>query len=130
MIKDFGGAGLRFDFLDDIFGDFFGGRGFSFRKFSRPGGIKFQSWPAGRINIDEMFGQVQKAQPVRYEITIGAEEAKTGTRKVLPRKGRKLEVKIPAAVKDGSMVKLSNALQITDGRPGDILIQIRVKDGK
>ncbi len=130
LMKDFGGAGLRFDFLDDIFGDFFGGKGFSFKKVSRPGGIEFQNWPGERINIDEMFGQAQKAQPVRYELTISTEEAKTGTRKVLPRKGRRLEVRIPAAVKNGSMVKLSNALQITDGRPGDILIQIRVKDGK
>jgi len=35
MIRDFGGAGLRFDFLDDIFSDFLGGKGFSFRKFSK-----------------------------------------------------------------------------------------------
>lgn len=130
LMKDFGGAGLRFDFLDDIFGGFFAGKGFSFRKFSRPGGIKFQNWPGGRINIDEMFGQAQKVQPVRYELTISTEEARTGARKVLPRKGRRLEVGIPAAVKNGSIVKLSNALQITDGRPGDIIIQIRVKDGK
>lgn len=35
MMKDFGGAGLRFDFLDDIFGDVLKGRGssFSFRSF-------------------------------------------------------------------------------------------------
>jgi hypothetical protein len=35
MMKDFGGVGLRFDFLDDIFGDFLKGRGssFSFRNF-------------------------------------------------------------------------------------------------
>ena len=30
MMKDFGGAGLRFDFLDDVFGDFLKGRGSSF----------------------------------------------------------------------------------------------------
>jgi len=130
LMKDFGGAGLRFDFLDDIFGDFFGGKAFSFKRSSRPGGIKFQNWPGGGINIDEMFGLAQKAQPVRYELTISTEEAQAGTRKVLPRKGRRLEVRIPAAVKNGSIVKLSNALQITDGRPGDILIQIRIKNGK
>jgi curved DNA-binding protein len=129
LMKDFGGAGLRFDFLDDIFGDFFGGKGVSFKGFGRPGGVRFESWPGGKIDLDEMFGQAQKAQPVRYELAITVEEAMTGTRRVLPRKGRKLEVKIPAAVKTGSIVKLSNALQLTDGRPGDILIQIKVKEG-
>jgi len=129
LMKDFGGAGLRFDFLDEIFSDFLGGKGFSFKRFGGPGGIKFESWPGGRIDIDEMFGQPQKAQPVRYELTINPEEARTGTKKIFSRKGRRLEVKIPAAVKTGSIVKLSNALRITDGRPGDILIQIKVKDG-
>ena len=129
LMKDFGGAGLRFDFLDDIFSGFLRGRGFSFKKFSRPGGIRFRSWPGGRINIDEIFGQAQKAQPVRYELAISVEEARTGTKKMLSRKGKRLEVRIPAAVKTGSIVKLSNALQLTDGRPGDILIQVRIKGG-
>ncbi len=129
LMTDFGGAGLKFDFLDDIFGDFLASKGFSFRKFSRPGGIRFERQPGTGINLDELFGQAQKVQPVRYELTISAEEARTGTNKVLSRKGKRLEVKIPAAVKTGSIVKLSNALQLTDGRPGDILIQIRVKNG-
>jgi curved DNA-binding protein len=128
LMKDFGGAGLGFDFLDDIFSDFLGGKGFSFKTFGGPGGIRFESWPGGRINLAEIFGQAQKARPVRYELTITAEEARTGTKKILPRKGRRLEVKIPAAVRTGSIVRLSNALQLTDGRPGDILIQIKVKD--
>jgi len=128
VMKDFGGADLGFDFLDDIFGDFLSGRGFSFKRSSRPGGIRFESSPGGQINIDEMFAQAQEAPPVRYELTISAEEAKTGTRKVLSRKGRRLEVKIPPGVKTGSIVRLSNALQVTDGRPGDIMVQIKVKD--
>jgi len=127
LMNDFGGAGLEFDFLDDIFGDFLAGKGFSFKTFGKPGGVRFASWPGGRINIDELFTQAQKAQPVHYELTISAEEAKTGTKKVLSRKGRRLEVKIPAAIKTGSIVRLTNALQLTDGHPGDILIQIKVK---
>ncbi len=31
--KDFGGSGLGFDFLDNVFGDFLKGRGFSFKTF-------------------------------------------------------------------------------------------------
>jgi len=128
LIKDFGGAGLGFDFLDDIFGDFLGGKGFSFKIFGKPGRMKFGNWSGRRINLDEMFAQAQKTQTVRYELAITAAEARSGIKKVLTRKGRRLEVKIPPAVKTGSVVKLSNALQLTDGRPGDILIQIKVGD--
>jgi len=39
-------------------------------------------------------------------------------------------VNIPAGVIAGSTIKLTNALQLTDGQPGDILIQIKVKDEK
>lgn len=130
LMKDFGGAGLRFDFLDDIFGDLLGGKGASFSmRFGGRGGRRFKNSPGGRINIMDMFGRSPKAQNVRYELTLSAEEAITGTVKVLSRKGKRLEVKIPAAVKTGSIVKLNNALHVTDGRPGDILIEVRIKDG-
>ncbi len=66
--------------------------------------------------------------PVRYEIDVTVEEARLGTHKILPRQGKKLEVSIPAGVKTGSVVKLVNAQQVTDGHPGDILIQVRVKE--
>ena len=35
VMRDFGGAGLGFDFLDGIFGDFLKGRNFSFRTYRR-----------------------------------------------------------------------------------------------
>ena len=65
---------------------------------------------------------------VRYELAITAEEARLGSKKLLTRNNKQLEVTIPPGVNTGSMVKLTNALQLTDGRPGDILIQIRVKE--
>ena len=34
LMQDFGGSGLGFDFLDNVFGDALKGRGFSFRTFS------------------------------------------------------------------------------------------------
>ena len=70
----------------------------------------------------------QGFNPVHYEMTITAEEATLGTKKVLSRKDARLEVIIPAGVRTGSTVKLTNVLQITDGRPGDILIKIKVKE--
>jgi thioredoxin 1 len=80
--------------------------------------------------MNESSDQGQAFTPVRYEMTITAEEARLGTKKILSRQGKKLEVNIPAGVKTGSNVKLANALQVTDSRPGDILIQVKVKEGK
>jgi DnaJ-class molecular chaperone len=130
MMKDFGGAGLRFDFLDDIFGDVLKGRGssFSFRSFGgRPGRVIFESRPGQAINLDEIFGQARRPHEVHYELAISQKEASRGVKKILKRKGKKLEVKIPAGVRTGSIVKLRNARQISDGSPGDILIKVIVK---
>jgi thioredoxin 1 len=80
--------------------------------------------------MSESSEQSQAFTPVRYEMTITAEEARLGVKKILSRQGKKLEVSVPAGVKTGSTVKLANALQVTDGHPGDILIQVKVKEGK
>ena len=128
MMKDFGGAGLRFDFLDDIFGDFLKGRGssFSFRR-GRPGRVRFEARPGQEINLNEIFGQARRPQEVHYEIAISRGEALQGVKKILKRRGKRLEVKIPAGVRTGSLVRLRNARQISDGLPGDILIKVIVK---
>jgi curved DNA-binding protein len=130
MMKDFGGAGLRFDFLDDIFGDLLKGRGssFSFRSFGdRPGRVRFEARPGQEINLDEIFGQARRPQEVHYELAISQEEALQGVKKMLKRRGKKLEVKIPAGVRTGEVVRLRNARQTSDGSPGDILIKVIVK---
>ncbi len=77
--------------------------------------------------MSEFFDESEALIPVRYEITITKEEARLGIKKILSRHGKKLEVNIPAGVKTGSTVKLTNALQVTDDHPGDILIQVNVK---
>jgi len=131
LMKDFGGAGLGFGFLDDIFGEVLGGRGFSFRAFGSgvggSRGVRFET-PVG-INLDEIFGQARRAQrqDVRYEIVITKDQALRGLEKDLVRKGKKLKVRIPAGIKSGMKVKLRNACQVTDGQPGDILVQVKVK---
>ena len=78
--------------------------------------------------MSESFDQGQAGNSVRYELAITAEEARLGTKKILSRQGKRLEVNIPAGVVTGNTVKLTNALQVTDGHPGDILIQIKVKE--
>jgi len=74
--------------------------------------------------------QPGKAAIVNYELDLTEEEAERGTSRVLPRNGKRLQVTIPAGMKTGNTVKLTNALQVTDGQAGDILIQIRVKSGE
>lgn len=131
LMKDFGGSGLGFDFLDNIFGDFLQGRGFSFKTFGQgfgsPRGMRFE-FPEG-INLEEIFGQTKHPprQDVRYEITITKEQAARGLEKDLVRRGKRLRVKIPAGVKPGPAIRLRNARQITDGQPGDILISVKLK---
>jgi len=65
-------------------------------------------------------------KPVTYELTIKEFETITGTTKLLVRNDKRLEVKIPNCVDNGTKVVLSNALKITDGEDGDILIVIKV----
>ena len=130
LMRDFGGSGLRFDFLDDIFGDFQRGRGFSFKTFSqRFGGQRGMRFEVpGGISLEEIFGQAQPPshQDAYYEIAITKEQAARGLEKDLTRKGKTLRVKITAGVKTGTKVRLRNACQITDGQPGDIMILVKV----
>jgi DnaJ-class molecular chaperone len=129
-MRDFGGAGLRFDFLDDIFGDLLKGRGSSFSsRDGRPGRVRFEVWPGQEINLDEILGQARRPRrrDVRYELAISQKEASQGVKKILKRKGKKLEVRIPAGVRTGDLVRYTNALQTSDGLPGDILIKVIVK---
>jgi len=65
-------------------------------------------------------------KPVKYELTIKEFETIIGVTKLLVRKDKRLEVKIPSGIDDGTKVVLPNALKITDGKVGDILILIKV----
>ncbi|MBE0431429.1 MAG: DnaJ domain-containing protein [Dehalococcoidia bacterium] len=130
MIKDLGGAGLRFDFLDGLFGNATkgGGSPFSFRRCGRgPGGVIFQTQPGQEINLEDMLGRPRRPQSVRYELAVSQSEASRGVTRVLTRRGKRLEVKIPAGVNTGDVVRLRNARQLSDGLPGDILIKVTVK---
>jgi DnaJ-class molecular chaperone len=131
LMKDFGGAGLGFDFLDNIFGESLRSTGFTFRTFGRGfggrRGMRFET--PGGINLEEIFGRAQRPQrkDVRYEISITGEQAASGVEKDLMRRGKKLRVKIPAGVRTGNQVRLRNARKVTDGQPGDIMITVKVK---
>jgi hypothetical protein len=63
---------------------------------------------------------------VVHDLTIKPREARYGTKKVIIRKNKRLEVTVPPGVKNGTLVKLRGALQITDGYYGDIYVQIHI----
>ncbi|MBI4332019.1 MAG: DnaJ domain-containing protein [Chloroflexi bacterium] len=125
-MRDFGSAGPGYDFINEIFSQSAGRRGFTFRRFGNAGFMGFGSWP-GAATFDDMYAAPPQTSTVRYELLLTRTEAKKGVVKYLSRNGKTLEVKIPRAVKTGSTVRLGDALYVTDGRPGDILIQIKVK---
>jgi len=77
--------------------------------------------------VSEDYNQSGEMMSVRYELTLSEEEAKQGAVRVLPRNGKRLEVVVPPGVINGSRVKLTDALQKTDGKPGDIIITIKLK---
>ena len=66
---------------------------------------------------------------VHCELTVSTEEARTGTTKTLTRNGKNLQVSVPAGVTSGITVRLTNAMKITDGYAGDILVQIVIGEG-
>jgi len=131
LMKDFGGAGLGFDFLDNIFGDSFRGTGFPFRSFRHGFGGQqgMRSETQGGVDLEDLFRQTSRPRNynVNYGIVITSEQAIKGIDKDLVRNGKKIRVRIPAGVSPGSKVRLRNALEATDGQPGDIIINIEVK---
>jgi hypothetical protein len=80
------------------------------------------------IIVGERYA-TEKVKLMHYKLTITADEARVGITKKLTRKGKKLEVSVPPGVTAGTVVRLSNALQLTDDRPGDILIEIEIRNG-
>jgi thioredoxin 1 len=65
---------------------------------------------------------------VHYELSVSPEEARQGTAKILSRNGKRLQVTIPPGIGEGGTVKLTNAMRITDGQDGDILISVSIKE--
>jgi thioredoxin 1 len=74
----------------------------------------------------EFREQSQTGGTVTYVLAISESEAAEGKTRILTRNGRRLEVKVPAGVRDGLSMRLTNALRVTDGRDGDIIIRVQV----
>ena len=130
LIQDFGEDGLDFGSFDDIFGDLTHDTRFTYRKT----GIRFGSSKDMKFHVpkDSKTEGMPKKQSfsqyyVEYVFSLTTEQAVKGMEKELKRNGKKLKVIIPANIKNSSKVKLKDALNLTDGRPGDIIIHIKVE---
>lgn len=132
LMRDFGGMGLGSDFLESIFGGGMRGRAYSFRQYGRPGSgqrIFYNVDPEAETNeyYARARGGQSRQRDINYEITITQQQAMQGFEKDLVRSGRRLRVKIPAGIKSGTKIRLSNARLTTDRMPGDIYIKVNVK---
>ena len=77
------------------------------------------------MNADSSAGS--QSGSVRLDVVVSEQEASAGVARVIQRGGKRLEVKIPARTRTGQTIRLRNAMRITDGRDGDILVVVRVQ---
>ena len=83
-----------------------------------------------KVNLNNLFkNDFNPAKPIRpsYICNLTPAEAKTGKSVFVDRK-KKLRVSLPPNLRDGQSVILRNALQASDGIPGDIIIRIKVTE--
>jgi len=83
-----------------------------------------------RVVFGDLFkNDFNPAKPIQasYICNLTPAEAKTGKSVIVDRK-KKLSVKLPPNLKNGQSIILRNALQTSDGIPGDILIRIKVTE--
>jgi S1-C subfamily serine protease len=67
---------------------------------------------------------------VTVDLKVTQNEAATGTKKILRRKGKILEITIPPGIRDGQLIALRGALMNTDQQYGNIFIRVRLEDLK
>ncbi len=127
-LKDMGYEGFAstddiFAHFGDLFSDLFGGS-------ERGGGFAGQD-QFGRRRFQQRVAPPQRGQDIRHRVSISFEEAALGTSRELRTgvsDGQTLSVKIPAAVDDGAVLRLSDQGQLgTNGGPrGDLLLEIQI----
>ena len=73
----------------------------------------------------------RKGLDIAYEVTVGFEEAVTGsTRRLTLNDGRSVDIKIPLGIRDGQVIRLNGqgGPGIAGGDKGDALVEIRVAE--
>ena len=111
-----GGARVEFGEMGDIFGE-----GGDFSEF-------FQSVFGGSPAGARPQPRTRRGRDTEQIVSISLEEAYNGTKRFIPRAGKKLEANIPAGVRTGSRVHLRGAGQAGahGGAAGDLTLVIDV----
>lgn len=130
-LKDMGYEGFSstddiFTHFGDLFSDLFGGGG-----ARGGGGGGFGQDPFGGRGFRQRVAIPRRGQDIRHRVSISFEEAALGTSRELrtgASGGQTLSVKIPAAVDDDAVLRLSAQGQPgTNGGPqGDLLLEIQI----
>jgi curved DNA-binding protein len=107
--------------FSDFFRQFFGGSA------AGASGAPFGTAPGGGfeyVDLSDLSGRARPRQVTAAQATaeVTLAEVATGAERMVNVNGRRLHVKIPAGVNDGSKVKLSGAV---DG--GDLVINVKVQ---
>jgi len=107
----FGGASPFSDFFTSVFGGMGGARPSGARE-----GYTYQPRP-------------RRGQNYEQEIEITLREAYQGTKRILQKDGRRLEVTIPPGAKNGTRVRMSGegGQGAAGGEPGDLYLRVRVQ---
>ena len=108
--------------FSDFFRQFFAGAGAGAGPFGDGGGSGFDYVDLSDISGSATATRRRPAASVQATAEVSLAEVATGSERMVDVNGRRLQVKIPAGVSDGSKVKLSGAV---DG--GDLLINVRVQ---
>ena len=108
--------------FSDFFRQFFAGAGAGTGPFADGGGSGFDYVDLSDISGSATATRRRPAASVQATAEVSLAEVATGSERMVDVNGRRLQVKIPAGVSDGSKVKLSGAV---DG--GDLLINVRVQ---
>lgn len=110
----FGGASP----FSDFFAQLFGGMGASgaARQAGSAGGFEYEIPP-------------RRGRDYEQEVEISLREAWQGTTRVLQQSGRRLEVKIPPGVREGTRIRMSKEGEpgTAGGEAGDLYLRVRVK---
>jgi curved DNA-binding protein len=117
-------GGTRVEFSGDL-GDLFGGGAGGFSDFFNAlfGDMGIRSSGFGRRGRSGIRGQ-----DLEQSVQVTLEEALHGTRRLLEKDGRRLEVKIPRGVKTGSRIRIAGEGGLgSSGMPsGDLFLKVNV----
>jgi curved DNA-binding protein len=110
--------------LGDLFGDAFGGGGFSDFFEAVFGGMGRQG---PQVRTGTRQARPRRGQDYEQLVEITLEETFSGTKRVLEKNGRRIEVKIPPGVKTGSKVRIAGeGAPGIGGAPGDLYLKVTV----